>query len=316
MPTPAVPLAMNRAHLGALLTVLAMAGFAAMDSMSKLLVRDFPIVETLWIRYGIFLLFALAVTHGGGGVRQQARSARPWLQTIRSLLGVVENGVFVLAFLYLPLADTHAVAAASPLIVVGLAAIMLGERAGVRHWLAVLAGFLGVLMIIQPGMRALSWPLLLPLLGAVLWAVYQVLTRLCARYDPPGTTLLWTAAIGFAVLTLAAPWQWRAPDAASWGLIVAVAVLGSLSHYALIRALDFASAGAVQPYSYTLLVFAGLLGWLVFGDIPDAAAITGAAIVVASGLYTWLQDRRSARGAGDQADHPVRAVPDPAVRVR
>jgi drug/metabolite transporter (DMT)-like permease len=314
MTTPAAPTAMSRAHLGALLTVVAMAGFASMDSMSKLLVRDFPIVETLWIRYGIFLLFALAVTRGGG-VRRQARSARPWLQMTRSLLGVVENGVFVLAFLYLPLADTHAVAAASPLIVVALAAVMLGERAGMRHWLAVLAGFLGVLMIIQPGMRTLSWPLLLPLLGAALWAVYQVLTRLCARYDPPGTTLLWTAAIGFAVLTLAAPWQWRAPDAVSWVLIVAVAVLGSLSHYALIRALDFASAGAVQPYSYTLLVFAGLLGWLVFGDIPDAAAITGAAIVVASGLYTWLQDWRSARGAADPVDS-VSAVPGPAGRVR
>jgi len=292
----------NRLNLGALLTMLAMFGFASMDAMSKFLVRDYPIAQTLWIRYFVFVLFALAVARmarKGARVTGAFHSTRPGLQFGRSLLGLVENAVFVLAFLYLPLADTHAVAATSPLIVIALAAPLLGERVGLKRWLAVGGGFAGVLLIVRPGFQQLEWPLLLPLLGALLWAIYQILTRLTARHDRPETTLLWTAATGFAVLSLIGPWQWHAPDALAWVLILSLALLGSLSHYALIRALDFAPAGAVQPFAYTLLVWAALLGWLVFGDVPDAFTIAGAAVVVGSGIYTWRLDRLV---TWDQAD--------------
>jgi len=294
MPPPTSPPARpNHPHLGALLTMASMLGFACMDSLSKLLVHDYPIAQTLWVRYGIFTVFALLIVRRGG-IGKAARSARPLLQAGRSLLGVVENGVFVLAFLYLPLADTHAVAATSPLIVIALSALFLGEQVRMKRWCAVAAGFAGVLLIIRPGFQVLSWPLLLPLGGAMLWAVYQVLTRLCARNDTPDTTLLWTAAIGFAATTLIGPWQWHAPDTTGWILIGGIALLGSVSHYALIRALDFAEAAAVQPYSYTLLVWATVLGVIVFGDIPDWWTLAGAAIVVLSGLYTWYEDRMDA----------------------
>lgn len=278
-------------HLGAILTMASMFGFAAMDSMSKLLVRDYAITQTLWIRYGVFALFAVAIAHRHGAFRA-LRSRRPWLQGVRSMLGVLENAVFVLAFLYLPLADTHAVAASSPLMVIALSAVVLRESVSLGRWIAVAAGFAGVLLIIRPGVQALSWPLLLPLAGALLWAVYQVLTRLCAATDRPETTLLWTALLGFAATTAVGPWQWQPPDAVGWVLILCVALLGSLSHYALIRALDFAEAGAVQPYSYSLLVWAALLGALVFNDIPDAWTIAGATVVVLGGLYTWYEDQR------------------------
>lgn len=271
--------------------MLSMFGFAAMDSMSKLLVRDYPITQTLWIRYGIFTIFALLIARRRG-VARAVHSRRPWLQGGRSVLGMVENAVFVLAFLYLPLAETHAVAATSPLIVIALSAVFLREAVTLKRWLAVVAGFAGVVLIIRPGFQVLAWPLLLPLLGALLWAVYQLLTRLCAATDPPETTLLWTAAIGFAATSLLGPWQWHAPDLIGWLLILGVAALGSLSHYALIRALDYAQAGAVQPYSYSLLVWAAVLGVLVFGDIPDGWTIAGGGIVVLGGLYSWYQDRQ------------------------
>jgi drug/metabolite transporter (DMT)-like permease len=245
------------------------------------------------VRYFVFLLFALVIVRPAR-LRRAVFSRRPWLQGGRSLLGLIENAVFVLAFLYLPLADTHALAATSPLIVVGLAALWLGERAGWQRWLAVAGGFCGVLIIIRPGLATLDWPVLLPLGGAVLWAIYQVMTRLCARHDPPEATLLWTAAIGFLALCFVGPWQWQAPDAFAWTLILALALLGSLSHYALIRALDYAEAGVVQPFSYSLLVWAALLGWVVFADVPDAATILGAGIVVACGLWSWRQDRKRA----------------------
>ena len=290
----------SRPHLGALLTMLSMLGFASMDSLSKLAVRHYPISQMLWIRYGVFTIFALLVVRRTG-ISRAVHSARPWLQAGRAVLAVVENGVFVLAFLYLPLADTHAVAATSPLLVIALSALFLREQVTTQRWLAVAAGFAGVLLIIRPGFQTLTVPLLIPLVGALLWAGYQVLTRLCARTDRPDTTLLWTAMIGFAATTLTGPWQWHTPDLSGWLLISGIALLGSVSHYALIRALDFAEAGAVQPYSYTLLVWAAVLGVLVFGDIPDHWTIAGAIVVVLAGLATWHQDRIANRPASSPA---------------
>jgi drug/metabolite transporter (DMT)-like permease len=284
---------MNRNTLGALLTMLAMLCFAGMDAISKSLVADYAVTQMMWIRSALFFLFAWFVVRKQG-LRAAVRSARPGLQVVRSLVAIVEGGVFVLAFRYLPLADTHAVAATSPLIVIALGVLLLGERAGVARWLAVAAGFVGVLLIVRPGFRTIEWPLLLPLAGALLWASYQLLTRLNARFDSSSTSLLWSAIVAFIATSFVGPIDWTWPTPAAWALMVVISLIGAIAHYALIKALDYSEAGAVQPYAYTLLVWATLLGWLVFGDIPDGWTILGAAIVVASGLYTWHHDRRFA----------------------
>ena len=281
----------NNTSLGALYTMFAMLGFASMDAITKWMVADYPIGQMMWTRYAVFCLFAWLVVRRRG-LRSAWRTTRPWLQGGRALLAVVESAVFVLAFRYLPLADTHAVAATSPLIVIALGALFLGERAGPARWIVVAAGFVGVLLIVQPGFRELDWALLLPLLGAVLWGSYQILIRLCSRTDSPDTTLVWSAFVAFGVSTLIGPWQWKWPDAQGWALLTAIALLGALAHYALIRALDYAEASAVQPFSYTLLVFAAILGAVVFGDIPDGWTIAGAVVIVSSGLYTWHHERR------------------------
>jgi drug/metabolite transporter (DMT)-like permease len=301
-PAAARPLseAARRSTLGALFAALSMFGFAAMDSMSKFLVRDYPIAQTLWIRYVIFAAFAVLVVRRRG-LRRVMRSRRPWLQGFRALLALVENGVFVLAFAYLPLAETHAVAATSPLMVIALSAPLLHERIGLHRWLAVLAGFAGVLLIIRPGFQAFDWLLLIPLLGALLWALYQILVRLCGRDDSADTTLLWSAVVGLAAISLAAPFGWREADAFAWTLLAGVGLVGALANFALIKALDYAEASAIQPYGYTLLVWATVLGFLVFGDVPGPWTILGGGIVVLSGLYTWRHDRRSATSGGTGA---------------
>ncbi len=148
------------------------------------------------------------------------------------------------------------------------------------------------MLIIRPGFARFAWPLLIPLLGAFLWALYQVMVRFLARDDRPETTLLWSACVGLAAISLIAPREFRLPDMHGWALLAAIGVLGSLAHYALIRALDYAEASAVQPHGYTLLLWATLLGWLVFGDVPGPWTILGACIVVLSGLYAWTQDRK------------------------
>lgn len=286
--------AQRHASLGAILMSASMLGFAAMDAMSKFLVADYPIVQTLWIRYVVYAVFAVLVTRKAG-IRRMAVSRRPWLQGARSLLALVEGAVFVLAFAYLPLAETHAVAATSPLIVIALSAPLLRERVGLHRWLAVIAGFVGVLLIIRPGFEELTWPLALPLLGAFLWGLYQIMVRMCARDDAPETTLLWSAFVGLAAVSILAPFYWRAPDLLAGTLMLGIGVLGALSHFALIKALDFAEASAVQPYGYTLLVWAAVLGALVFGDIPALWTVIGGIVVVLSGLYTWDRDRRESR---------------------
>lgn len=287
---------MKRTSLGALLTVLAMLAFASMDAISKWLVVDYPVGQMMWIRYGFFCLFAWFVVRRQG-LLSAARTQRPWLQGMRAVLAVVESAVFVFALRYLPLADTHAIAATSPLIVIALGAMFLGEKAGPARWLAVAVGFLGVLLIVRPGFRTLDWPLLLPVAGALLWGVYQILVRLCARTDTPDTTLVWSAFAAFAATTFVGPWDWRWPDPFGWMLLLGMALLGAIAHYLLIRALDYAEAGAVQPYSYTLLVWVAVLGALVFGDIPDHWTMAGAAIIVASGLYAWRHDRQTSSEA-------------------
>ncbi len=271
--------------------MLAMLCFAVMDAISKFLVADYAVGQMMWIRYILVFFFAWFIVRRQG-LRNALKTKRLGLQIVRSLVAVVEGGMFVLAFRYLPLADTHAIAATSPLIVIALGVIFLGERAGPARWLAVVAGFVGVMMIIRPGLRALDWPVLLPLVGAVMWAGYQVMTRLASRTDSADTSLIWSVLVALVATTFVGPIDWQWPTATAWVLMVIIAAIGAVAHYALIKALDYAEAGAVQPYSYTLLVWAALLGAVVFGDVPDGWTIAGAAIVVASGLYTWHHDRR------------------------
>ena len=282
--------------LGALLTMLAMLCFAGMDAITKVLVVDYSVGQMMWIRYGLLCLFAAFIARKRG-IWTAMKTQRPKLQILRSVVAVIEGAMFVLAFRYLPLADTHAVAATSPLIVIALGVLFLGERAGLARWLAVGAGFLGVVLIVRPGFKEFDWPLLLPLVGSVLWAGYQILTRLASRHDQPDTTMLWSAVVAFVMLSFVGPLDWQWPTATVWALMIVIAAIGAGAHYALIKALDYAEAGAVQPYSYTLLVWAALLGVLMFGDVPDGWTLAGAAIVVASGLYTWNHDRRAANAA-------------------
>jgi drug/metabolite transporter (DMT)-like permease len=293
----AAPVRRNDISRGALYMVLAMLSFAGVDAMSKWLVADYPIGQMMWIRYAVFSLFAWLVVRRKG-LLAVARTRQPWLQGGRAILAVIESAIFVLAFHYLPLADTHALASTAPLIVIALGALFLGERAGAARWLAVAAGFAGMLMIVRPGLRTFDWPVMLPLAGALLWAIYQVLVRLCTREDSADTTLVWSAFVALAATTLVGPLQWQWPDRLSWALLIATALLASLAHYCLIKAFDQAEAGAVQPYSYTLLVWVTILGVMMFGDFPDLWTILGAAVIVASSLYTWRHDRRKAARAG------------------
>jgi drug/metabolite transporter (DMT)-like permease len=270
-----------------------------MDGATKLVTLHFGVAQILFVRYAVFLAFAmLLAARSPVGLGHSWKSGRPLLQGFRALLAVLENGTFVLAFRYLPLADTHAVAACSPLIVVALSAPLLGERVGLDRWVAVAVGFLGVLVILRPGFAAPNAALLLPLAGAAQWGLYQILLRLCSRSDSNETTLLWSAWIGLVSTALFGLPEWTPPDAASWALLLLIALLGSLGHATLTVALAVAEAAAIQPYSYTLLLWVSGLGVLLFGAVPDGWTVAGGSIVVASGLFAWRRERVAAQHIG------------------
>ncbi len=289
------------ADLGGIgLALLAMACFGAMDGISKILVSAYPAPLVLWLRHlSAVPLVLLAV--GPRWAIRNARSARPALQLGRTALLVVEMGIVLLCFRALPLADVHAVLALTPLLVTALSVPLLGERVGWRRWSAVAMGFLGILLILRPGVSVVHPAALLALLAAFMYAVYNILTRLAALADPPQTSFLWQTVGGAALLTLVGPLFWVPLAPEHWLLLLALAGLGAFGHYCLVRALARLPAVVVQPFAYTMLVWAVLIGYLVFGDLPDRWTVTGALVVVGAGCYAaWREHVRSraARSAG------------------
>lgn len=289
------PLNRDRPALGIGLSILAMLLLASMDALSKYLTQHHPIPQILFVRFVVFFACALTLAARQGGIAAAVRSTRPALQLLRSAVLIVEIFVFITAFSLMPLADVHAIAAASPLLVTALAVPLLGERVGLHRWGAVAVGFIGVLVIIRPGAGVMDQGAPVALAGAALWALYQILVRRIGQSDPAATTVLYTAATGLVVTALAAPFFWVPPAPIAWLQLGVLGVLGFAGHSVLILALREAPASMLQPFGYMLLVWAIVMGWLVFGELPDAVTLAGAGIVVASGLYTVHRERRRAR---------------------
>lgn len=271
--------------------------FATQDAITKHLAQDLAIAQIVMVRFTVFALFILMiVARKPGGVRQAVRAKQPWLQILRSLILVSEIGIFAYAVRYLPLADIHAIFAVFPLMVTALSVPILGEKVGIRRWMAVCVGFVGVLVILRPGHGVFDPMALLALICALVYALYNVLTRkVSAAGDSSSTTLLYTAVVGFLAVVCVGPWYWLWPTPEQWMWLAMLSTTGITGHWLLIKSLEAAPASVVQPFNYTLLVWATAIGFLVFGNLPDLWTVCGASIVVASGLYTIFRERRLKR---------------------
>ena len=270
--------------------------FVCMDAVSKHLVQSLPVAQILWVRYIFFAAFGLGLAlYLGGFSALKARA--PLLQITRALALVIEIGLFTLSFRYIALADTHAIAAMTPLFVTALAVPFLGETVGIRRWTAVGIGFVGVMIVIRPGMGVFEPISLLPLAAAAMFAIYLVLTRKAAGYDGVATSTFWTGAIGLIPLSFIGPFEWVAPSPDLWLWLLVASAFGIAAHTCVIRGLSLSEASALQPFNYTMLVWAAVLGFVVFGDFPDVPTLLGAGIVVVSGLYAWYRERILAQRA-------------------
>lgn len=284
----AFPSTTSPVRTGVLCLAAGAASFSMFDALNKAMSDSLPLAQRLWIYYLAFAV-AMAVAVWRRGDRAAWRPARPGMQIARALVLVVETGLFAASLRYIQLADMQAVAAASPLFVLALSAPALGEPVARRAWIAVALGFVGVLIVVRPGLRELNLGYVLVLIGAALWALYQVLLRIVGRYDPPATTALWTALAGAASLTLVGPFFWTWPDATGWLLLAGLAACGTLGHVLYSIAFRLAPAATLQPFGYLNLVFAIVWGWLIFGQLPDAWTIAGAALIAVAGIVALRQ---------------------------
>lgn len=291
---PSSPTQQNKPGLGILLVLLAMFLLATMDAIAKHLTGSLAIPQILGIRFVIFFTFALMIARPRG-IRITARAERPWLQLLRAFILTLEMTCFIYAFSLMPLADVHAIASVSPLIVMAIAAIFLGERIGPRRWAAVGVGFIGVLIIIRPGASVFNPISLIPLAAAAGWAIYQALLSLVARTDTPQTTTLYTAGVGLVCFNLISPFVWRPPDVETWAWLVVIGILGSIGHFLLPMAYRLAPASTLQPFAYIMPLWAAVMGWLVFAHVPDQWTIIGGGVIVASGLYALYRERIAER---------------------
>ncbi len=217
------------------------------------------------------------------------------MQLVRGCLLVGSSLCFMTALKYLPLADATALNYTTPTIVIVLAIVFLGERLTLPRIAFVVAGLTGMLMIVQPGAELFKGTSLLALGSAGCYAVYQITTRMLAGEDPR-VTLFYPALIGALLMTFVWPWYGSRIDV-TWidiVLLATIGILGTIGHFLFILAFQRAPASALTPFTYLQVVFATLIGWLVFEDFPDALTLAGMAIIVGSGLIlTWHERRRA-----------------------
>lgn len=276
----------STSQFGIALCLLSMFIFASQDGITKILVRHLPVTELVMVRYWVFVLFALILSRSRGGMRQALKSANPWLQIVRSLLGVFEIAIFALALRYLGLAETHALYAIFPLITLALARIFLGEKLIGRQWLSAAVGFGGTLLILRPGIGVFELPALIPLLCALASAFFSILSRRISQTDSFSTTTLYMAVLGAITVSAFGIPAWVTPTPAECMLMAILSVTGVLGQLLLIQALKYAQASTLQPFNYSLLAFATVIGIFIFGESPNVWTIAGALLILLAGLYS------------------------------
>jgi len=274
-------------RLGIWLMIATTFVFSVQDGISRHLASEYNVYMVLMIRYWFFAAFVIVIAaRSSGGIRAAARTSQPVLQTFRALLLVAEIAVTVEAFVLLGLVETHAIFISYPLLIAALSGPVLGESVGWRRWMAIGIGFVGVLIILQPGITVFQPAAIIPLIAALMFALYGLLTRFAARRDSAATSFFWTGTVGALGITAVGIFYLEPMIKSDWGWMAALCVTGVLGHWLLIKCYEVAQASAVQPFAYLQLVFASSIGFLIFGETLRPNVAVGGAVVVMAGLFT------------------------------
>ncbi|MDO6729691.1 DMT family transporter [Marinovum sp. 2_MG-2023] len=270
--------------------------FAVQDGLSQHLASNYNVLMVVMIRYWFFAAFVVALSmRRSGGLRAVVRTEQPWIQAFRAMLLVAEVCLMVVAFTYLGLVETHAVFVCYPLLVAALSGPVLGEKVGWRRWLAIGVGFVGVLIIINPGAGVFSIYALIPLGTASMFALYALLNRYVARRDSAATSFFWTGTVGAVAITAVGIWSWEPMAAADWIWMAGLCVAAVMGHWCMIKCFEAAEASAVQPFAYLQLPFASAIGLVIFDESLRTSVIFGAGLIIAAGLFTLWRERQQRR---------------------
>jgi drug/metabolite transporter (DMT)-like permease len=278
--------------IGIGLMVIAFLLFSMLDTTAKWLNHSIPTSQTVWSRYTFSVVFVLLVINPKTkpGV---LKTKKPLLQFSRSLLLFISTLFNFIAVNYLQLSQTISIAFAAPLLVALLSGPLLGEYISRDRLIAIIVGFIGVLVVARPGFGGIHPVAILSILGVVCYAMYAVMTRQLAAHDSTETTLVYSGLVGTILLTPVMFFIWQnPPDIYTACMMAALGIYASVGHFALIRAHRFTPAYILSPFIYTQMIWMSLFGYLVFGDVPDRFTVIGGLIVVGSGLYLLMRERR------------------------
>ena len=281
----------HAARLGIAIMLAGMLLFALNDVMGKWLVATYSVGQVLLIR-SVAALIILTPFVWKAGLRALINVERPGMQALRVLFSSAEVYCFYFAVTYLPLADVMTYWLAAPIYVAALSPFLLGEHVGWRRWCAIVVGFCGVIVALEPSAATLTAPALISIVGSFAFA-FMLLSGRTLRGTPDTVLVFWQmTGAGLAGLATA-PLGWVTPSAPDFMLLALLGVVAMVAHVCVNRALKLADAATVAPFQYTLLFWAIVFGWLVFADIPRPAMLVGAAIIVAAGLFIFFREQRA-----------------------
>ena len=265
--------------------------FAMKDGFAKYLGGIYPVRQLLWGQYSLLLLIVLPTIV----VRHGWRSLWPSHiipQIARGMMSMLAVGLFYIAITEIPLADATALIFISPAVVTALSPFLLHESVGIRRWLAVIIGFIGILFIVQPGFQEIRLGTLASLGAGVIWAFFQIITRSLAQQEIPLVTVLYTALIGAATMNLLLPFYWVTPVLSDGVMLLLMAGFASVGQALLIYAFVAAPAVVVAPFVYVTIIVATATGYIAFGDLPGLMTWVGITVIIASGIYIALREAK------------------------
>jgi drug/metabolite transporter (DMT)-like permease len=284
------PARADRPFRGIALILLSTVFLATSDISAKYLAKTLPSIEIAWVRFVIFALIMVPAMVPGSPMFA-LRTSNLKLQLLRGLALLGSSVLFITGLRYLPMAEASATSFVAPLFVTALSIVFLSEKVGIRRWIATMVGLTGVLVIVRPGTGAFQLAALLPIVSAFAWAGTLVMTRVMSGREHAITTMAYSSIVGVCVMSALVPFVWVAPSSNEILICLLVGVASTTGQWIVVLAFRYADASVLAPFSYIQLLWACMLGFLIFGEVPDAWTMAGAAVIVASGLYTAHRER-------------------------
>ena len=279
--------------LGISLMAVTMLIFAVQDGISQYLAREYNVFFIVMVRYWFFALFVVILcSKQPGGLRKAISTKQPFLQVFRGALLALEVIVMITSFTLLGLIESHAIFSIYPLLVAALSGPVLKEFVGWKRWSAIFIGFIGVMIILKPSNNVFSLEAIIPLVAALMFALYSLLTRYAARQDTSMTSFFWTGIIGAVVMSIVGSGYWIALKPIDWAWLGLLCILACLAHYLLIKCYELSEASSLQPFAYLQLLFATIIGLWIFSEKLEVHVVMGALLVVLSGLFAIWRERQ------------------------